>query len=198
MIRLQIKQSWKVEALAMKLDKAVSFGVDGAAEVFTQRVRSSLSRTTLGTPSPVGSPPSRQTGQLYAGITWHRDGKGARVGVLKSIPYAAIQEFGGTIQSRSGGFLPIPIHPLAKARARMRRGPRSFPFLHLIRTKSGKLLLVRKVGGRNARFEIYYVLKKRVVIPARPYFYPQARNQQTLTAMNDAFVANAQKVLGVA
>lgn len=198
MIQLKIKQSWKVEALASKLDKAVSYGVDGAAEVFAQRVRSSLSKTLAGTSSPVGSPPSRQTGQLYSGITWHRDGKGARVGVLKSIPYGAIQEFGKVVSATKGKFLPIPIHPLAKTRARMRRGPRSFPFLHLIRTKAGKLLLVRKVGGKNARFEIYYVLKKRVNIPARPYFYPQARNPATLNAMQDAFVANAQKVLGVA
>jgi hypothetical protein len=55
-------------------------------------------------------------------------------------------------------------------------------------------MLIKNVGGRNARSEIYYVLKKSVTIPARPYFYPQSRNMATLNAMQFAFIQEAEAV----
>lgn len=194
MITFKINQTWKAPELAAKLDKAVAAGLRGAAEEMTNRTRMSLNRLTLGSPSAVGSPPNRQTSNLYRGITWVQDAAGTRVGVLKNVKYAAIQEFGRKITAKGRGMLPIPIHPLAKQRARMGRGPRSFPFLVLVRSRKGKLMLIKNVGGRNARAEIYYVLKKSVTIPARPYFYPQSRNMGTLNAMQFAFIQEAEAV----
>lgn len=196
MITFKINQTWKAPELAAKLDKAVAAGLRGAAEEMTNRTRMSLNRLTIGSPSPVGSPPNRQTSNLYRGITWAQDANGTRVGVLKNVKYAAIQGFGGKITAKGRGLLPIPIHPLAKQRARMGRGPRSFPFLVLVRNRKGKLMLIRNVGGRNARAEIYYILKKTVVLPARPFFYPQTRNPGTLSAMQAAFTQEAGAVFG--
>jgi phage gpG-like protein len=196
MIQLRIKQEWKVGDLALKLDKAIAHGVDGAAQELASRVRASLTKTAAGTPSAVGSPPSRQTSSLHDGITWHRDGKGARVGVLKSIKYAAIQEFGGVITAKNRRLLAIPVHPKAKARARMRRGPRSFAFLFMVKSKKGNWLLVRRKGKKG--IEVYYVLKPSITLPPRPYFFPQTKNLATTAAMQAAFEANAQKVFGVA
>lgn len=187
MITFKINQQWKAADVAAKLDKAVSAGLRGAAETLSNRTRMSLNRLTLGTPSAVGSPPNRQTSTLYRGITWVQDATGTLVGVLKNVTYAAIQEFGGKITAKGRGMLPIPIHPLAKQRARMGRGPRSFPFLVLVKNRKGTVMLVKNVGGRNARAEIFYILKKSVVIPARPYFFPQTRNPATLSEMQAAF-----------
>lgn len=89
------------------------------------------------------------------------------LGIIGSnVKYAAIQERGGIIKAKSGRALAIPVHPLAKAKT----GPRDFgDTLTLIPRKGRPPLLVKKVGGAAKRFEIMYVLKKSVKIPAHFY-----------------------------
>jgi phage gpG-like protein len=95
-------------------------------------------------------------------------GGGAGRGMVK---YAAIHEYGGTITAKRSKYLAIPIHPSLKTAAGIAKvpGPRSVPGLFFITSKKGNHLLVKSVGKN---IEPWYLLRKSVSIPARPYMQP--------------------------
>lgn len=186
----------KLEGL---VKEATSAGLEMAAIAVVNRVKDSFTKTTMGQAAPVGSPPSVQTGTLRRGIT-HFHARGSHVAYVHTskAPYARIQEFGGVINAKPGKFLPVPISNAAR---RVRAGTntaslRQSPVpMRIIRTKTGKLLLVRDIGGRAARTEVLFVLKRQVRMPARPYMGPIARDPRTLAAMIRSFKIEAVKVL---
>lgn len=93
--------------------------------------------------------------------------KGHRVSVRvgTNVVYAAVQEFGGTIVPRQAKMLAIPI-------GNRRGSPRRYNDLHIIRTRSGSVLLVDQSG------EAHYLLVPKVTIPAHPYLRPAFRARQ--------------------
>jgi HK97 gp10 family phage protein len=83
------------------------------------------------------------------------------VDVGTDLEYAAVHEFGGTIQAKSSKYLAIPI-------GSYRGSPRSHGDLRLRKTARGNLILIDPEGI------VQYVLKQSVEIPARPYLRPAA------------------------
>lgn len=92
---------------------------------------------------------------------------GGREGGSTEVVYARIHELGGTIRPVKRKFLAIPL-PIARTPAGVSRykTPRDVPDLHVAQSKRGNLLLVKPDGTP------WYVLRKRVDIPARPYLRP--------------------------
>lgn len=88
-------------------------------------------------------------------------------------PHAAMREFGGTIKPVNAKSLAIPVHPSAKGKS-----PRDFSDLTLIPSRGSRpALLVREAGrkvkgGGRARFDLMFVLVKRVMQSASPYLRP--------------------------
>jgi len=83
------------------------------------------------------------------------------------VPYAAIHEYGGIIRPVRRKWLAIPL-PIARTAAGVSRyqTPRDVPGLRFMLSKRGNALLVDKKGVP------WYVLKKSVSIPKRPYLLP--------------------------
>ncbi len=125
-----------------------------------------------------GSPLKVRTGVLRASlqsrVSTGGAGISAFIGVPKDSPassYARILEEGGTIVPKGAGALAIPVGAALApgGTPRFPGGPRSVPggLIFIDRRKQGKPpLLVKRIGGRNARLEVFFVLKKSVKIPA--------------------------------
>lgn len=96
-----------------------------------------------------------------------RAGGGAR-----DVRYARIHEEGGTIRpKKAGGFLAIPTARVPGGQTK--QWPRAFPFLRFQPIRGGSMgLLVKDVGGRRARSEVWFILVRKAVIPRRPYLAP--------------------------
>jgi hypothetical protein len=83
------------------------------------------------------------------------------------VPYAAIHEYGGIIRPVRRKWLAIPL-PIARTAAGVSRyqTPRDVPGLRFMLSRRGNALLVDKKGVP------WYILKKSVSIPRRPYLLP--------------------------
>lgn len=75
---------------------------------------------------------------------------------------ANVNEFGCTIESKNGKRLAIPLNKKARGKS-----PREFKDLFPLRTKEGKLYLVRNKG--KTEIEFMYWLATKVVIPERSF-----------------------------
>jgi hypothetical protein len=85
-------------------------------------------------------------------------------GAFSDLPYAEIQNRGGTITPATKDYLAIPLSSEAK-----NRWPRDWPVgdLFAFRSKRGNLLLAERRTGTDLR--IHYLLRKSVDIPATNY-----------------------------
>lgn len=123
------------------------------------RVRSGRLRASIRSlvePSPEG------------GLDLKLSAGGGREGGSSEVIYARIHELGGTIRPVKRKFLAIPLPPARTAAGVARyKTPRDVPGLALVQSLKGQYLLVKSDTG-----EPWYVLRKRVDIPARPYLRP--------------------------
>lgn len=162
----------------------------GSAGVRLQRIiKGSMTKTSRGVSSPPGSPPSRQTDRLYNSIAVSKPDRG-RVQVYTDAPYARIMEDGGTFTSK-GKLFTIP---LSKEATLLRANVSDLKTLNLslIRSKSGKLLLVRE---QKTRSRPLFVLKRTIRIAARPFLRPAVRNPDNLQKIAKAFVGGFKREL---
>ena len=96
---------------------------------------------------------------------------GARQGA--NVRYAKIHEMGGTVRPIKAKYLAIPVGP-AKTAAGVARyaSPRDAPVeLRFVQSLKGQPLLVEQ-RGKKGRVIVWYVLRRSVTIPARPYLQP--------------------------
>lgn len=121
--------------------------------------------------SPAGGPPGVRTGHLWRSIeAVGPDELGSlRAAYGTNVPYGRHLEFGASPRGH-GKYLAIPLHGKAQA-AYIRAGHsvRAIPKLFPIRTMRGQLFLARKYGGARARVELWFLLRRSVRIPARPW-----------------------------
>lgn len=105
------------------------------------------------------------------------------------IPYAAIHEYGGTIEPRSAGALTIPVSAEAvKALADADGDIRSLDLV-VVRTVSGQAALARK---RGETLDIMFLLVRSVTIPARPFWNPGVEEwtRSDLPRFTDSFTSD--------
>jgi phage gpG-like protein len=108
------------------------------------------------------------------------------------VPYAAIQEFGGTIVPKNSKYLCIPLPAaLDSSGLPLQSSPRDWPNTFVARSKAGNLLIFQR---RGTSIIPLYVLKSSVTIPPRlglkktldaglPYFVERAMDQM-VAALN--------------
>ena len=134
----------------------------------------------LGGPrgSAPGQPPGQRMGEsggLRSRINWVNAGNLKRQ-IGTDLRYGAFLERGGVIRARGGKYLTIPVSKEAETLRRRNRTLRSIPNLFVIKAKSGNLLLCRSKtkgkGKSKGQLEILFVLKKLVMIRARPFLIP--------------------------
>lgn len=93
----------------------------------------------------------------------------------RDVRYANIHEKGGVIRPVHGKYLAIPL-PIARTAAGVSRykSPRDVPVpLTFAQSRKGQPLLVESSGKNAGR--PWYVLRRQVVMPARPYLAPALR-----------------------
>lgn len=163
--------------------------------VFLEGVAEALARRH-GNPWPGGtttSTLSRRSGKLISAIKQGVEVTGTRIDdiegrlAVKGIPYARIQETGGVIRAKNAQYLTIPLPAaLNPDGTPKKRRARDWDRTFIKRSKSGNLLIFRKVGDK---IEPLYVLKKSVRIPAR------LGMRQTLEAGLPYFVDKAMQAM---
>lgn len=109
----------------------------------------------------------------------------AAVDIGTNVEYAALHEFGGTVQAKSSKYLAIPV-------GSYKGSPRKHNDLRVRKTGGGNLVMVDEAGV------VQYVLKTSVTVPAQPYLRPAAdeHHQGIQSQMTKAFVAQIEKVTG--
>lgn len=132
---------------------------------------------SIGGPSPSlpGTPPGRDTSTLATSVTNEMTGP-LSVGVGTNLKYAMALERGAVLRSKSGKWLTIPLNKEAKMMRRRHGSLREVTGLTFIKSKRGNLLLVKIVGGKNARTVPMFLLRKQATLLARPWLGPGLRN----------------------
>lgn len=134
-------------------------------------------------PSPAGSPPNVQTGNLRQSIQvdlseLETDPLRPRALVgpdSRLAPYARIQEFGGEIRAKGGALtVPIGVEGRRAATEAAGRGVRSLDLV-FIKRKGGKNPLLARKRADGTIIPLF-VLAKSVTLPPRPYIGPALVN----------------------
>ena len=103
----------------------------------------------------------------YVGVRLSAGGGG------DDVRYAAAHEYGATIRPKKAKFLTIPVHDELKTQAGGGRVPsaRDIPGLTYAGSAKGQRMLIHELTG-----EVWYILRQRVKIPARPYLAPSRKD----------------------
>jgi hypothetical protein len=144
---------------------------------------------------------SKRSGALIAAIQGSVRVDGSTFATLTGqigapgIPYARIQELGGTITAKNGKFLCIPLPAALDSNGLpLQSSPRDWPNTFCAKSKAGNLLIFQRRGTSVVPL---YVLKTSVTIPPRlnmgatlragiPYFVERAMDQMVKDAMKGA------------
>lgn len=112
--------------------------------------------------------PHKRTGKLARGLRWEvsRFRKSVRMRLVGNVPYWRIQEVGGVINAKPGGWLTVPLPAALDARGVARRA-RTYPNTFIARSKVGNLLIFQKQGG--GQIVPLFVLRKSVKLPGLQY-----------------------------
>lgn len=173
---------------------------DGAAKVLSRELKEFLeqvakamaSRHSGGWPGGTGTQTlSRRSGKLTDSIMKSVEVRGQTFATLQGfigamVPYANIQEMGGTITPKKSKFLAIPLAAALNSKGvPLKPGPRSWANTFVAKSKAGNLIIFQK---RGASIVPLYVLKTSVTIPPRlgfrktlevgiPYFVDRVMDQ---------------------
>lgn len=111
--------------------------------------------------------PHRRTGSLARWLRWRVITEGERVSLelAAEVPYARIQEFGGIINAKPGGWLTVPL-PAALDARRVARRARTYPNTFIQRSRRGNLLIFQRRGKEIVPL---FVLRKQVRLPGIKY-----------------------------
>jgi phage virion morphogenesis protein len=113
--------------------------------------------------------------RLRNSITYEASETSVTVGT--NVAYAAAHQFGATIRAKAGPFLSIPVTPQARAAG----SPRNFPGLHVVQSLKGQFMLVDEKGV------VQYLLRKQVVLPARPFLGVNEADEKEIVAASERF-----------
>jgi phage gpG-like protein len=137
----------------------------------------------------------RDTGDLMGSMDYEVQGKTILVGT-NSIK-AKIHHFGGIIRAKNVKALPIPLNAKAAKAQRNVKSVREIPDLALIPRKGKPPLLVKFKGRKSksgaysmkgASLEPWFILKKSVNMPARPFLMLQPQDAKRINAIIRSYV----------
>jgi hypothetical protein len=174
---------------------------DGSAKVLSAELKSFLDsvadalRTRHSGGWPGGTTAttlSRRSGNLTDAIVRSVEVMGTTMSTIEGhigapgIPYAKIQEEGGTITAKGGKFLCIPLPAALDGQGLpLKSSPRDWPNTFFAKSRAGNLIIFQRVGTNITPL---YVLKTSVTIPPRlgmratldtglPYFVSRAMDE---------------------
>lgn len=161
---------------ARVINQAMERGMNNIGKNLTAKIGASM-KPGKGMPSSPGSPPNVQSGNLRGSLDWVYRSSGNWHAVTVSAggemaPYARIQERGGTIYAKNAGALTIPVNAQAKAASARGQSARNINGLFLVNRPGGTGLLAKKSPGHNGGLDVWYLLRKSVTLPARPFMKP--------------------------
>ena len=174
---------------------------DGSAKVLSRELKTFLdsvaqalaSRHSGGWPGGTGADTlSRRTGALVNSIIASVRVNGETFATIQGsigsdVPYAGIQEFGGTIVPKNATYLTIPLPAaLDGSGVPLYAKARDWPNTFVARSKAGNLIIFQKRGSSIVPL---YVLKTSVTIP------PRLGMKKTLDAGLPYFVGRAMDAL---
>lgn len=177
---MTVSHHWKGEEVLTRIRKNVERSIATSAIILQIETKNQLNKGASPPSSAPGSPPHKLTGALGQSIQTDLRGireKNPRVRVgpsLFRVPYARIQELGGTIVPRKGRALAVPIGAEGRKAARDAGGSIRSLNLIYIKRKGGQAPLLAKSIGGNA-IKPLFILLKSVTLPARPYLKPAAQ-----------------------
>lgn len=182
------------ERIKRTLATAINTGVTRAAKVYVAGIKASIGKRAPGVSSPPGSPPNYQSGDLFKSITNTPVKNGVSIVHTSNRRYAPVLEYGATIRAKPGRALPVPVGRAGR-RLLKSAGPgglrSSGVRMVMIKRKGKPPLLIRNVGGKNARSEVLFVLKKSITIKPRPFMAPAERSATLYAQAVAAFEAGA-------
>jgi hypothetical protein len=166
---------------------ATARGLVGAASVLVGYIKDTFTRTG-GPASRPGTPPAVQQGTLRKNVAMTRPQGGVIYVHTSGNAYARMQEYGGTIRARTKQYLAVPLGAAAR---RIRRDAKdtllnSDRNLFVIKSRRGNLILMERHGKRGT-VTPRFVLKKSVVLKARPFMRPAIASRTVRKAMTTAF-----------
>lgn len=164
----RVTTEWHGDAFKAHMQKAVEAGLQQAGIVVQAEMIRRLGQNA--SPSPIGSAPGVDTGRLRRSITVERE-SGLSVVIGTNLAYGRYLEFGARPTAKRVKFLPVPLTREAKMAQRRVGSVRQIPGLKAIKTPRG-MFLVKHKGGKRARVEFWFVLKKSVQIRPRPWLRP--------------------------
>jgi len=173
-------QTWTDAAAGLKaFNDTLKRDWDGSAKILSRELKSFLDEvaqalsTRHGGSWPGGTTVdtlSKRSGALAASIIRSVKVSGETFATIQGsigsdTPYAGIQEFGGTINAKSGKYLAIPLPAaLDAAGVPLMSGPRAWPNTFVAKSKAGNLIVFQK---RGTSIIPLYVLRTSVTIPPR-------------------------------
>jgi hypothetical protein len=163
--------------------RSLAVGITRAAVAVASEMKRGMGRGTRFTPSAPGTPPNRQRSGLANSIGSTKAteaGSKFTASAGSALPYARIQDRGGTIRAKGGKFLLVPINVAAKRLQETHQGSlRSLP-MKVIRTKGGKLYLMgddrvkytNKQAGLRVNNKPIFALRRSITMRKRPWAAP--------------------------
>lgn len=136
-------------------------------------------------PTRRGGQTLRDTGRLRNSITSAFSDSTATVGT--NVIYAAIHQFGGVIRARNGPFLAIPVSEAARAHGSAGGGPTGMAGLAVWQTLKGQFVLGSADGT------VHYLLRRQVVMPARPFLGVSDADGKQMLALVSRYLEQAWK-----
>lgn len=121
------------------------------------------------------SKPLQDTGRLRNSITYKAGRDYVAIGT--NLVYGRLHQFGGEVVARNSRFLTIPLRRKAK-----RYRPHEFPERLFVMRHGRNLYLVSSSGGGRV-LKFWYMLKRRVNIPSRPFLGLSADDRAQITAI---------------
>ena len=190
---VKVKMTTDKAALEAMIVKSCNAGLTMAGIVAVRHIRKSFAKNGKGNPSAPGTPPNRHNGVLYNSIA-STEAKELRAAVYTSnVKYAPVHEYGGVIRGQTGR-LTIPLNREAILLRERTVTLRSVPGLVYVPRRGRDPLLVLPIKGGKG-MKPYFVLKRSVRIPARPFMAPAFRNADNLANMAKAFARASRAAL---
>lgn len=149
------------EFVAQVLRPAIRDGLGAAGATLEREIRTNLN--TNSSPSAPFDFPGKDTGTAGRSIS-HAVVSDQTVRVGTNLEYLRHLEHGFYAK----GNLTVPLTPAARRMRRQHGSLRERQDLQFVKTKRAAFL-VRQVGGRNARTEFLFILKKSVTVQPRPW-----------------------------
>lgn len=131
---------------------------------------------------------------LVKSIAYQRQRDGVRIGMSpEAAKYGTALHYGGTFTSR-GKLFTVPLSARAARIREQVKSLREVKGLFFIKARGSAYdgLLAKRIGGKNARVEIWFKLARSIKVPPRPFMMMQDSDQRSIVRMAKKYVTTGR------